>query len=279
MDHLHENKLHGQPDFPFVVYRGNLPEYITAYPLHWHEEMELIYVVSGCGVITVQAERFFVRQGDMVLIPPQCVHSIDRLDDKSMEYYNILFRLGMLDSEHTRPLYSHSYIFSGYVPAGSALNETLTAPVRELVENRKKIHTRYDLMIHAHLYTIMYHILQAFPETEERKVLAYTRYDRLKVVLEYLREHFAEAISVDQAASMCGFSASHFMKLFRELTGISFTQYVKQLRLEEAAKLLKTTGKRVGEVAEEVGFHNLSYFSRAFESAYHISPGAYRERT
>lgn len=66
------------------------------------------------------------------------------------------------------------------------------------------------------------------------------------------------------------------MKLFRELTGSSFAQYVKNYRLEMAARKLRTTGSRVGEIAEEVGFHNLSYFTRAFEAKYHMTPGSYR---
>jgi len=101
-------------------------------------------------------------------------------------------------------------------------------------------------------------------------------YDRLKVVLEYLRENYSRQISVAEAAAMCGFSASHFMKLFRELTGFSFVQYVKQLRLEAAARLLRENGERISEIAEETGFHNLSYFTRAFEAKYRMTPSAYR---
>ena len=90
--------------------------------------------------------------------------------------------------------------------------------------------------------------------------------------------YYAQEISVAQAAGMCGFSESHFMKLFRELTGVSFTQYVKHLRLETAANLIKTTDRRVGEIAESVGFRNLSYSTRAFEDRYHLSPSAYRQK-
>ena len=41
---IHETKTHGKITFPYIIYRGNIPEYIVSYPLHWHEEMEFIYI-------------------------------------------------------------------------------------------------------------------------------------------------------------------------------------------------------------------------------------------
>lgn len=278
MKEFHEDKRHGAPEFPFVVYPGNLPGYLTGYPLHWHEEMELIYVVSGTGCVTVQAERYCVHTGDMVLIPPQLVHSIDQLDDNSMVYFNILFRLSMLGSEYTDQFYGHERSFPHYLAKGTSLNEQIKEPVLELILNRKQTDNCYTLMIRSHLCAIVYHILQNPSQPDDGSLARHSNYDRLKVVLEYLRENYAQDTSVEEAAAMCGFSASHFMKLFRELTGSSFTQYVKNLRLDAAARLLRTTGKRVSDIAEEVGFHNLPYFTRAFGSKFCISPLNYREK-
>lgn len=283
MSDLHESKLHGQPAFPFTVYRGNLPEYITGYPLHWHEEMELISVVSGRGLITVQAERYEVHAGDLILIPPQIVHSIHQVDGSPMEYFNILFRLSMLEpengfSKYTKCLYSHSRTLPYYLPRGDELNEKLAVPVSELIQNRKQVNSDYELMIRSHLYGILYHIVHNRLDSAEGCVPVNTNYDKLKIILEFLQAHYSREITVQQAADMCGFSGSHFMKLFRELTGTSFAQYVKRLRLNAAAQQLRTTGKRIGEIAEEAGFSNFSYFTRAFAEQYHMTPSAYREK-
>lgn len=277
MENLHEKKLHGAPQFPFVIYPGNLPDYLTSYPLHWHEEMELIYVVSGTGSITVQAEHFTVQTGDMVVIAPHNVHSIEQLGDNTMAYFNILFRLSMLDMEYTKLLYGQGRAIPSYLPKGDTLNDKLKPMILELILNRKLVNSDYSLMIRSHLCAIVYHIIHDRVEKGEPIISAHTNYDRLKVVLEYLRENYARETTVEQAAAMCGFSASHFMKLFRELTGTSFAQYVKHLRLDAAAKLLRSSGKRVGEIAEEVGFRNLPYFTRAFTKKYHMSPGNYRK--
>lgn len=282
MSGLHENKFHGQVAFPFAVYRIKMPEIIKAYPLHWHEEMELITVIKGQGIVTVQAERYEVHPGDILVIPPQMLHAIEQQEDRDMEYFNILFRLSMLESGDRdgvvrliRPLYDRSWRIPVFLPQGTELNGKLAGPVNELITNRKKKDGNYGLMIRAHLYTVVYHILEYGGADAERSGIQ-TNYDKLKPALRYVAEHYPEPLTIAQAASMCGFSESHFRKLFRELTGTGFAQYVKRLRLEAAEEALRG-GKRVGEVMETVGFHNLSYFSRAFQSQYGVAPSEYRK--
>lgn len=283
MDHLFEKKRHGRPDFPFIVYRGNLPEYDRAYPLHWHEEMELISVTEGSGIITVQAERHQVQSGDIILIPPQTVHSIEQLDDLPMQYFNILFHPSMLTAPgieyetYVQPLMDTSRTYPKYLPRSAPLNRDLTPAIEALICHRKQVNSEYALMVRAHLYTLLYHIFRnSNPTTADGRHRS-RNYDKLKILLEHVRRSYREDISISQAAAMCGFSESHFMKLFRELTGLSFTQYVKRQRLESAAHLLRTTDQSAGQIAEEVGFHNLSYFTRAFRTRYGITPTAYRQ--
>ena len=276
MDNLHEKRTHGMPGFPFVVYPSNLEENRKGYPLHWHEELELIYVVSGNGYVIVQGEHIPVDAGDMVLIAPQNVHGFDQTKGNEMTHYALLFRPSMLGTEYTDLLQGNSRALPRHLPKGNPLNTKLAPLILELSINRKRVNSDYSLMILSHLYAIAYHIIHDNPELGTLAADHNSNYDRLKVILEYLQHNYSKGITVEQAASMCGFSPSHFMKLFRELTGNSFAQYVKNYRLEMAARKLRTTGKRIGEIAEEVGFHNLPYFTRAFEAKYHMPPGSYR---
>lgn len=282
MSGIHENKFHGQVGFPFAVYRVKMPEAIRVYPLHWHEEMELIAVVEGQGIVTVQAERYEVHPGDILVIPPQMLHGIEQHEEHAVEYFNILFRLSMLEGgdgdaagKLIRPLYDRTRRIPAFLPRGSELNRRLAAPVDALIINRKKKEGAYALMIRAHLYEIVYHILE-YSGADGDRTGVQTNYDKLKPALRYVGEHYAEPVTTARAASMCGFSESHFRKLFRELTGTGFAQYVKRLRLEAAEEALRG-GKRVGEVTEAVGFHNLSYFTRAFQNQYGITPSEYRK--
>ena len=278
---IHENKRHGRIEFPFTVYRTRLPEYLRGYPLHWHEEMELICITEGSGVITVQAERRVVHAGDILVIPPQLLHGIEQLEDRQMECFNILFRLTMLEGEsmerHIRQLHDRTRQVPVCLRGGTELNGLLRGHVGALIENRRRTEPEYELMVRSHLYAIAYQLLRHSEAADGNRLQRHTNYDKLKPALRYLEEHYDQPVSVRMAAAMCGFSDSHFMKLFRELTGTGFAQYVKSLRLEAAQKLLRS-GSRVGEAAEAVGFHNLAYFTRAFQAYCGITPSQYRQQ-
>ena len=102
---------------------------------------------------------------------------------------------------------------------------------------------------------------------------------RLKPLLKYTSENFSKDISINQAAEMCNLSPSHFMKFFKKMTGITFINYLNLLRLEKAQVLLKSTDLTVSEVAEQVGFHNFSYFIRSFHSQYGTTPGRIQNKS
>ena len=285
MNGIHETKIHGKRSFPFTVYRGAMPEYLRTYPLHWHDEMELIPVTSGQGIITVQQQRLIVRAGDILLIPPQMVHSMEQLDDHAMEYYNILFRFSLLENDpldscyekYLKPIYDGTRTLPVLVPSDDPLNKALLPHVADLILHRKEYREDSELLIKSHLFAIMHHLSRSSTPTSNAQHAIQTTYDKLKQALAQIHSHYMDEISVEQAASLCGFSASHFMKLFRQLTGSSFTQYLKQFRLEQAAGQLLQTEEKISNVAHSTGFQNLSYFTRAFTAQYGCSPAAYRK--
>ena len=98
MSAYQETKVHGTHDFPFAVYRGLVPEWLSDFPLHWHEEMEIIYVEKGSVSISIRNTEYLVRGGEFVLIHPQTIHSIRQHEDDRGFYHNILFRFSMLES-------------------------------------------------------------------------------------------------------------------------------------------------------------------------------------
>ena len=102
-------------------------------------------------------------------------------------------------------------------------------------------------------------------------------FEKLKHSLRYIEEHYADSIDVDAMAAVSNYSVSHFSKLFKQLTGVSFTQYLKNYRLEAAANRLIHENTKISEIALSCGFSNLSYFSRAFYQKYNMTPSEFRK--
>jgi len=99
---------------------------------------------------------------------------------------------------------------------------------------------------------------------------------RMNQVIQFLLENRFQAISLDQAAEKANLSKEAFCRFFKLRTGKTFTQYVQQLRIAEAQKLLTETGLGIAEIAFRVGYENLSYFNRSFKNQNKVSPRAYR---
>ena len=95
--------------------------------------------------------------------------------------------------------------------------------------------------------------------------------------LEYINSHYQEPeLSVEQVSEVIHISPSYFSRMFREISELSFPEYVNNLRLNYASELLKTKRLSVKEVAQKAGFSGTSYFSAQFKKKYGISPSSYR---
>lgn len=101
--------------------------------------------------------------------------------------------------------------------------------------------------------------------------------DRVREVLHYLNRHYAEDIRVEALASMVSLSVSRLSHLFKEQVGKTMIEVLFQIRLDKAAELLRFTSKQVMEIAYDMGFNSLPYFTRKFTANYGMSPKKYRE--
>ena len=94
----------------------------------------------------------------------------------------------------------------------------------------------------------------------------------------YLREHFSENITLQDMAQAVFLNNEYFSRRFKKEVGVGFSEYLLGLRLEEARRLLRQTELRVGEVAEQVGIGNVSYFSMVYKKQFGMTPNESRKK-
>ncbi|RTE07159.1 helix-turn-helix domain-containing protein [Paenibacillus whitsoniae] len=100
----------------------------------------------------------------------------------------------------------------------------------------------------------------------------------IRKVCEHLDEHYAKTYSLPEAAEMAHLSVSHFSSLFKKSTGLTYLNYVNQLRIEKAKEELLAPEVKIYEVAAAVGFASLPYFNRIFKQLTGVTPQEYRKR-
>ena len=94
----------------------------------------------------------------------------------------------------------------------------------------------------------------------------------LQPALYYVEKHFDKKIPAERVAKLCGISAFRFSRIFKDIYGITFREYLVRYRLREACRLLQTGHPSVTEVAYAVGFNDVSYFSRMFKRYFEVNP-------
>lgn len=99
----------------------------------------------------------------------------------------------------------------------------------------------------------------------------------IRYSISYVRNHFREPITLSGMADTFHVTQNHFCKYFKKITGLTFKEYLLQLRLDHAMKQLLLTQSSITEICFESGFHSPSYFSKAFKARFGKTPGACRE--
>lgn len=283
-ENYHESKSHTLPDFPYNTYLCSIPLDFLAVPTHWHEEVEMIVIKKGAGMIHVDLLPYEVEAGDIAVILPGQLHSIEQKGQLEMEYENILFRESLLDTGGTdlcsrkflEPLFHGLISFPSVIDRSCVLYPDFSEIIRRIDEICDTRPNGYQLGVKGYLFQLLFDLVN-ISQTREHNANQKS-VEKVKLILSYVRENYRRSITIDEIAQVCYYSKSHFMKFFKESMGMGFTHYLNDYRLGIASQMLLTTDDSILEVAEQTGFDNLSYFNRLFKRKYAVTPGQFRRQ-
>ncbi|SDB56625.1 AraC-type DNA-binding protein [Pseudobutyrivibrio sp. YE44] len=279
---IHEKASHFDYNIAYNTYPCTIPLDFESVPLHWHEDVEFIYIKKGQGIIIIDGDECAVTAGDIAFIIPGTVHGIFQYKDESMEYENILFDGKIFSSQgddffdtFLLPFFSNGVEVPHIFKKGVAGYES----IKKYLDSNDNISSHregaWGLAIKGNLYLLLFDLVTLY----EKKVDSSNRknIDKLKPVIKYVELHYSEPMTVAEMAGRAGFSESHFMRFFKETFGVSFITYLNDYRLSMAARLLLATEDNVLDISQQVGFDNLSHFNRSFKKKYDKTPREYRK--
>ena len=165
-------------------------------------------------------------------------------------------------------------------------NPELAEYLSSLVEHLFNEYVQHDSFCAASIYADLIRFLVAigrahlntenkFPDATNAKRHEYIQ--RFMTICEYMTKHCAEDVSMDDLASLAGFSRFHFSRLFKQFTGLSCYEYLTQCRIDLAERLLINPDLSVTDVAMQAGFNSLSTFNRIFKQARNCTPNEYKK--
>ena len=284
-ENYQEKISHGNPLFPYITYLCSIPLDFSYVPIHWHDEMELIYIKKGHGIITVDFTQYQVSAGTLALIIPGQLHSIEQYENKSMEYENIIFHPQILLSKQTdtcstdyfSPLMDGTLTVPVLYQPGDPYYGEISACVDANDEISKTNPPAYQLFIKSQLFMLFYTLFNKCSSRNAQKK-DYKSLEKMKLILKFVENNYMEKITIEDVAKEVSLSQSHFMKYFKNTMGTSFIDYLNEYRLTMASRLLISSDSSILDIAAEVGFDNLSYFNRSFKKRFQQTPREYRKR-
>ena len=192
-----EKKQHGSKLFPFNIYPCTIPLDFPSVSLHWHKEMELIYVKKGRGEIQLETGLFQGKAGDIFVVPPGTLHALYKTKGSSMEYENIIFEVDFLGAgaadlcagEFLVPLAAGKLIppirIEEQAEEYIALKQCLTQ-MEKLCEFKEK---GYELGVKAAVFQMLFLLIKKYPSVKE---VASPDREQLKTVLQMIEKNISE---------------------------------------------------------------------------------------
>ncbi|MBQ4573798.1 MAG: helix-turn-helix transcriptional regulator [Clostridia bacterium] len=244
-----------------------------------HDSLELVLIQDGVVHWTIGGREYHPKPGDILVVNPFELHASRMTASEGSATYYLLYMelssfrhsLGSDGAEVLQHILSGEESFLEYIKAGddTALAEEIRLFHRLFIMQDD---TPAGLCrMQASLFSILGHLMDMRHPTE-RSGCDKQRYVFINEVEKYTSQHFSEDISTDQIAEAMNYSAAHFRRVFKECFGTGFQRYLRSWRIRYAACALHNNGLSISEIAEQAGFRDYNYFSRAFKQETGLRP-------
>mgnify|MGYP002516965040 CR=1 FL=1 len=282
-----EERLPGfSAQFPHITSRALLPDDPARSCIwHWHKSLELFQVESGAlRYHTPGGQRLF-RAGSGGMVNSNVLHRTQALEPGTVMRIHLFepellsgIPGGLLEQKYILPLVQQPGLeLICFSPGDSAQRETLALLQQSFALDEDAF--GYELRLQSLLAEIWLHILNQLPPLQPAlPCRAAASSEKVKQMMLYLNTHLAEKLSVADIAAAGYCSERECYRTFQECLHTTPAEYLQNLRLQNACRLLIRTGLPVTDIAQQCGLGSSSYFGAQFRRAFGCTPTAYREK-
>lgn len=243
--------------------------------MHWHQSLELLYIVSGDVEITVGKDVFRLSADDILLINPNMPHS---LFSENATMIATQIKPERLTNIPEKLRYC---TFDCVCSVQSEENREKFAGIKGCLASLLKLNieggAHVSLMNTSLCYKLMYELYANFAKQGGAKTDRHEMFTRITQLLTYINEHYSENLSLEKLASLCYVTVPYLSKMFKSTMDITPGEYIKGIRLHHAAVMLSGSSDSIDDIAYECGFPNVHSFIAAFKEKYGTTPGHWRK--
>ena len=279
-------KISVAPENSFSSRFDSVPFFYSEW--HFHPEVELVYIQKGSGTQFIGNDIAHFNEGDMVLVGSNLPH-LWKCDDvyfaKGSELRAeslVVHFMPQIFGEHFMGLPENRLIVD--------LLEKAKQGIKIMGDSRQKVHHYMESLLlvrGSERLIVLLQILQALSLSNDLELIAANNMEhppsiregeRMNAVFHYLINNFSKVVTLEAVAAQANLSPNAFCRFFKVRSKKTFSQYLLEMRISHACKLLADTDKSVGNIHYECGFNSSSHFNRYFKQINGITPMEYRRR-
>lgn len=258
-----------------VKYENKLSAYT---PPHWHKAVELLLFVKGKVTCNFENTKRHFKAGDMYVINSHEVHET-KCTRNAMYLVIHIDPTAMLHYVPTFDQMRFSLTFDPEDQTRAMAYEQLRAHMNEILRLKEDADPAYKLDREARMFAVAAILVKFFsqPLAMEETRLQRSDMTRLEPLLEHIQLHHSEELPLDEAVEFMGLNKEYFCRLFKKNMGVSYLQYVYQVRTTAVCRELETTEDPIGEIAERHGFRDPKMLNQYFREIYGCTPSEKRK--
>ena len=249
MKNNYESLEFSDASYPFILRKRCYEDF----PPHWHDSIEIHSIYTGTNEAVIGSNQYPTEPGDIVCIPSSHMHWYAK---KLRSRYHTLIihprflkKCGISPSDRLIPRFKDEYV---------------TKIFEEIVQESDEAKPYHEAAIKAKIITLWIYLYRSYATDSIENTQIDTRTETVIKVLDYIKEHYAEEITLPQIGRIVGISVNYLCHCFREETQTTIKKYINFLRCNEAKNLLLDGNCSVTEVGLRCGYNNMSYFSKTY---------------
>ncbi|WP_174616101.1 AraC family transcriptional regulator [Virgibacillus ihumii] len=278
---LKELTQHRTAVLPIACYETTINQNIHGYiPLHWHDELQFIFIVKGEAIFQINEESVAVREGDGLFINSGSLHMAEEGNQSGCVYICVNVSPHSVLSQELYTTYVSPYIQATnlsclYIDSNKSWGKLILHAIVKINQLIQQKLPYYEMDITVQLTLIWKNIiLNGFPLEYDQTVML--KNQRMKQMINWIHLHYTENIKLDDIAKAGQLSRSECCRYFKRNLKTTPMRYVIDYRIQKSLSLLQQESN-VTEVAFQVGFNSTSYFIDKFKNSMRMTPFAYKQ--
>lgn len=269
-----------EPDFPFRLFFN---DGYTNVPHHWHEDIEIIYLVEGSLKVGVKNNTWELTQGDILIIGSGEIHCFfqgKEFSNRAVIQFRVSiydnFLSGTKDTKAIKPMLAHSRCLT----KGNEIHSLMEKHIKDIINEYSEAKEGYKLILKARLYDLAGILIRHMPKHEyslEELSCEQQRLKRMENIFQYVENNYQNQIDLEIISKAIGFSKYYFTKFFKENTGITFLDYLNNFRVTKAQWYILDEEISMTEIAYKSGFNSVKTFNRVFKNITGCAPMEYKK--